>query len=141
MVEITPRLGDFAGDWDVRRIITDHRGGPNGRFAGSARFSAHPDGLTYSEIGELLLGDHPPFKAERQYLWRADGDRITVEFQDGRPFHSFDPSAPNADHWCDPDTYRVTYEFSDWPNWRSVWDVTGPKKAYEMITEYTRPNQ
>ena len=32
-------------------------------------------------------------------------------FPDGRPFHrmSFTPEANLDQHWCDPDTYRVTY--------------------------------
>ena len=32
--------------------------------------------------------------------------------------------------------YRVRYDFSDWPDWRTIWHVTGPRKAYEMVSHY-----
>ena len=51
--------------------------------------------------------------ASREYLLQpADRpDALDVFFDDGRPFHrmSFTPEANLDRHWCDPDTYRVTY--------------------------------
>jgi len=131
-------LDDFVGEWAIERSITDKRGGPNGRFRGTAEFLADAKGLNYSESGHLILDGQSPFKAERRYRWRVVKGTIAVEFPDGRAFHSFDPASPTASHWCDPDTYDVTYDFDLWPVWRSVWDVSGPKKAYQMITDYTR---
>ena len=131
-------LRSFVGTWRVSRTILDHGAGPDGRFVGTAIFSDAQDGLIYNETGELTLDGLAPFKAERRYLWRSTESVIAVSFADGRPFHSFDPDMPEATHWCDPDTYHVTYDFSAWPVWTSIWDVQGPKKAYQMVTSYER---
>ena len=59
-------------------------------------------------------------RAERRYLWR-DGGAGTIEvfFDDGRFFHRFDAEdhVPGATHACDPDAYRVRYDFRAWPRW------------------------
>ena len=51
--------------------------------------------------------------ASREYLLRpADTpDVLDVYFPDGRPFHrmGFAGQTNQDEHWCDPDTYRVTY--------------------------------
>ena len=64
---------------------------------------------------------------------------IAVFFADGRAFHRFVPAADTveADHWCDPDTYKVRYDFSRWPVWQAEWRVTGPRKDYVMQSVYT----
>ena len=43
-----------------------------------------------------------------------------------------------AEHWCDPDMYRVGYDFSAWPEFAATWEVAGPKKAYRMVSRYRR---
>jgi hypothetical protein len=48
-------------------------------------------GLVQEEIGTLHYGDAPPIRAERRYLWRAEGDRLAVFFEDGRAFHRLGP--------------------------------------------------
>ena len=131
-------LEDFVGAWQIERNILDKCAQANGRLTGTATFAPSENGLSYFESGLLELPGHTPFQAERRYQWRFIDDEIVVEFQDGRPFHRFDPGSPSASHWCDPDTYNVKYEFSSWPKWRSIWDVSGPKKDYQMITTYTR---
>lgn len=135
-------LSDFAGRWSVTRRITDHSGGPYGRFEGHAMLTpGQTTELLYAETGQLRLGDMPPFQAERRYLWRADGSAIATFFEDGRPFHRIALGAAEAHdlHDCPPDTYRVRYEFGAWPDtWTAFWDVTGPRKDYSMISEYQR---
>ncbi|MEO0752522.1 MAG: DUF6314 family protein [Pseudomonadota bacterium] len=132
-------LSDFEGTWRITRTIDD-RLGPPGRFEGNAHFAPDAHGLHYSETGQLTLGDGPSFQATRTYLWRADGPLIEVLFPDQRPFHRFDPNTGGAGerHHCDPDIYDVIYDFSDWPNWTTTWDVTGPRKDYTMRTTFTR---
>lgn len=131
-------LNDFVGVWTMDRRITDTRGGPNGLFYGIATFNPKGAGLAYVETGTLLLEGQAAFKAERRYQWSFTDDKISINFQDGRAFHSFDPAAPAASHWCDPDTYHVKYNFDAWPVWQSTWSVSGPQKAYQMITQYVR---
>lgn len=136
--DVTLRLADFEGHWTVQRRITDHRAGSTGWFEGTARFQPDGEELIYSETGLLHLPGQPAFRAERRYLWANNGPLLQVSFEDGRPFHSFDPANPDATHWCDPDTYAVRYDFAEWPVWHSTWDVSGPSKAYQMVTTYTR---
>ena len=131
---------DFEGRWRIVRRIEDRRAGQTGAFEGEAAFSPVPGGLRYSEAGQLRLGTGPAMQATRAYLWAFDGARVQVAFDDGRPFHAFSlAEAAEADHWCDPDDYRVAYDFSAWPLWRAVWTVSGPRKEYVMDSVYTRP--
>jgi len=131
-----PELWDFEGDWQVARRIEDALSGQEGRFEGNARFVRDGVGLRYSERGVLTLGG-ASMEAERVYLWREGAGGIEVLFDDGRAFHRIDGSAEAA-HWCDPDQYDVTYEFSGWPEWSSRWRVKGPRKDYVMVSEYYR---
>ncbi len=133
-------LGDFEGVWRVERRIEDARG-PGGRFEGRAVFA--PDGtggLAYDEEGALVLEGQGPVAATRRYLWRPDGaGRVEVLFADGRAFHGFSlADGAKAEHWCDPDHYRVAYDFAAWPEWRAEWRVSGPRKAYRLWSRYRR---
>lgn len=130
MTRPAPKLADFEGDWSIARHIDDHHSGQKGHFHGTARFRAVPEGLAYHEAGLLTLGQALPLTAMRDYLWRWSAGRIHVDYADGRPFHDFDPADPLAHHACDPDDYRVRYEFGGWPHWTADWSVTGPRKDY-----------
>jgi len=135
---MAPRLSDFAGEWRISRVIR-HENAPEARFSGTAWFTPEADALNYRETGELVLPGAVPMRAERCYTWRPEGQEIAVFFEDGRPFHRFDPAAPSAHHWCDPDDYRVVYDFAAWPAWRAEWRVRGPRKGYIMVSDYSRP--
>lgn len=132
-----PQLSDFRGVWMLSRRIVQSNG-PEGRFTGQAVFTPEGAGLRYHEAGQLELAGAAPLQAERAYLWQAEGAQIVVRFADGRAFHRFDPEAPAAAHWCDPDDYRVRYDFALWPDWSAEWRVTGPRKDYVMISRYSR---
>lgn len=131
-------LRDFVGRWRIERRIDDRLAGATGRFTGAARFTPTADGLSYREEGCLRLGAGPQVLAVREYLWAEDRGLIVVRHGDGRPFHAFDPAAPEARHWCEPDDYRVRYDFSAWPAWRAEWTVRGPRKDYTMESLFTR---
>jgi Family of unknown function (DUF6314) len=132
------RLADFTGRWRITRQIDDHHAGVAGQFAGWAEFVAGGDGLVLTETGRLCYGGAAPMRAERRYIWRADGPGVAVFFADGRPFHWFSTAAPEAHHDCPPDTYDVAYDFGAWPCWKSRWAVTGPRKDYVMQSRYDR---
>ena len=91
--------------------------------------------MIYTETGLLELEGHAPLQARRRYIWQDD---LSVCFEDGRLFHHVPPSGGPAQHWCDPDMYRVLYRFARWPYWETVWRVTGPRKNYAMVTRYFR---
>lgn len=136
------RLEAFEGEWAVERSIEDVRAGRRGRFTGRAAFRpAAGGGLDYREEGTLAFDGAAPMAASRDYQWRdGGGGVIEVRFDDGRFFHRFLPEErePADVHLCDPDTYRVRYDFGHWPLWRAEWRVTGPRKDYSMVTRYRR---
>ena len=136
---MTPALMDFEGVWRVDRAIS-HRNGPEARFDGQAVFASDNGGLVYREDGHLHMPGQPPIRAERRYLWRVgQAGGIDVCFDDGRAFHRIGVGGvPEDRHYCDPDIYDVTYDFSAWPVWTSHWEVSGPRKDYTMVTRYSR---
>ncbi len=122
------RLADFLGTWALEREIRD-ADGSTGVFEGRAVWTVEAPGALCHESGTLSLPGQGRFHAERRYRWDAD---LLVYFEDGRPFHQVPPMGGTARHVCDPDLYIVTYDFADWPRWRTVWRVTGPRKDYRM---------
>ncbi len=127
-------LRDFKGIWDLQRQI-EHRDGTRARFEGQALWKADDDGLCQQETGALRIGENPPIKAMRRYLWRPD---LSVHFDDGRFFHKVPPLGGKAGHWCAPDQYDGSYDFSRWPDFEVTWQVTGPRKSYRMHSRYRR---
>lgn len=125
-------LADFEGTWNLTRQIT-HDTGARATFDGRAIWTPDAQGMQYRESGQLKMPGSPAMQAERRYLWR---DPLEVYFADGRFFHQIPAMGGTAQHWCDPDTYLVQYDFEAWPAFSTVWQVTGPKKAYEMISHY-----
>ncbi|MFD1341778.1 DUF6314 family protein [Litorisediminicola beolgyonensis] len=133
-------LLDFAGTWKFSRKIHDRLSHQVISVDGTARLEPDAEGLGYSEESVMHLADHAPMHGTRRYLWRHDGAEVAVYFADGAPFHRFalGQATPEAAHWCDPDSYAVTYDFADWPVWRTTWTVTGPRKDYLMETLLAR---
>lgn len=127
----------FEGEWRITRVIHDRTGGPEGRFAGVARFSIAGPDLDYREEGELRLGG-AVFRATRAYRWVPGSAGVEVFFADGRFFHGFAWDSAAAEHLCGADLYRVRYDFGRWPVWEAVWEVQGPRKDYVMRTQYAR---
>jgi hypothetical protein len=134
-----PELADFQGAWRLDRVIRQ-ADGAEAVFSGRARFTPVAAGLAYEEAGQLIIAGQMPMQASRSYLWRTAGRRIAVDYADGKAFHDFDPVLPAAEHFCDPDTYLVRYDFAGWPAWRATWWVTGPRKDYLLISNYKREN-
>ena len=115
-----------------------HEGAAPARFVGEARFVRLAEEWAYREEGHLFMEGHAPMQAERAYIWRVRPEGgIDVFFDDGRFFHSITGTG-QAEHWCAPDMYEVTYGFEDWPEWTATWQVHGPKKAYRMESRYVR---
>lgn len=135
-------LKDFAGCWRIDRLIRDARAGCTGRFTGDAVFEPEGPTLYYRETGELRLHG-AAMAAEQKHVWRQEGNRICVAFSNGRPFHQFElaVATPRARHDCPPDLYRVIYDFGCWPEWRTEWRVSGPRKDYTLATRYRRADQ
>ena len=107
---------------------------------GQATFAPNGAGLRYVETGTLTLATGARLQAERSYLWDVNGVDINVRFADGSPFHRFTPdgAAKGTSHLCGADLYNVTYDVTRWPDWSATWAVTGPRKDYVSVTQYTR---
>lgn len=126
------------GRWSVQRTLADRAAGTRGTFAGVVTFSETDDdgALRFHEEGTVRWpaaeGETFTGPATRDYVLRPTGspDAMDMEFPDGRPFHrmSFTPDASQDRHWCDPDTYRVTYMLAGPDEFSYAWDVTGPRK-------------
>ncbi|XDA99901.1 DUF6314 family protein [Sulfitobacter sp. LCG007] len=125
-------LAEFEGHWRLNRQIF-HSDGPDAAFEGEAAWVPDGANLLYIETGLLSIDDGPSLRAERQYLWKPD---LSVWFTDGRFFHKVPSRGGETEHWCDPDRYRVLYDFTDWPSFQVEWTVTGPRKDYHMISDY-----
>jgi len=128
------RLQDFEGGWVFSRVIT-HADGRVAEVSGRALWCPEGAALACHETGEMRMAGFPPMQVERRYLWGAD---MAVHFADGRFFHTVPANGGGAAHWCDPDQYDGSYDFSDWPLFRVAWRVRGPLKDYRMTTHYRR---
>lgn len=127
-----------AGRWSVQRTLVDRAAGTRGTFAGVVTFSETDDdgALRFHEEGTVRWpaaeGGTFTGPATRDYVLRPTDspDAMDMEFPDGRPFHrmSFTADASQDRHWCDPDTYRVTYSLTGPDQFSYAWDVTGPRK-------------
>ncbi|MFT6024776.1 MAG: hypothetical protein ACI9PY_002908 [Ascidiaceihabitans sp.] len=132
---MTRVLSDFIGRWTIARQIS-HVGAGTAVFSGHADWTPSHDGLNYLETGVLEIAGHPAMQSQQSYRWEAD---LNVYFADGRFFHKVPATGGMTQHWCDPDAYSVDYDFADWPNWSTRWQVQGPRKNYQMTTQY-RPD-
>lgn len=132
-------LDQLEGRWRLARRIVQ-ADGSEGALDGTCTFRRAGHRLIQEEEGLLRLPlDGPALRATRRYVWTAGTGRLEVLFEDDRPFHTvpLGVARPEATHLCPPDRYAVVYDFSAFPDWRSVWQVEGPKKAYAMTTDYS----
>ena len=127
-------LSDFAGRWKIERDIKP-ASGPAARFLGHAEWTAEDGLMHYIEKGNLEIAGQTPMVAERRYRWDAD---LNIYFDDGRFFHQVPALGGDAAHWCDPDQYDATYDFTNWPRWSCTWRVRGPRKDYTLHNQYSK---
>jgi hypothetical protein len=127
----------LLGSWSVERTLWDRSSDARGTFTGVVRFSPNDDGgLAFHEEGTMHwptpAGDTFTGPASRDYVLHptAVPDAMDMMFPDGRPFHrmSFRDESSQDEHWCDPDTYRVTYALRGPDEFSYAWDVHGPRK-------------
>jgi hypothetical protein len=131
-------LWSFEGAWRLERRIEHASGQGNARLSGMARFLRSGGALLHEESGTLSIDGvaGPGMQARRRCLWTPEAGGIAICFEDGRPFHIIPLGIldPEATHFCSPDRYTVRYDFSRWPEWSTVWRVSGPRKAYVMTS-------
>lgn len=125
-------LWALEGRWTLSRKIA-HVTGQIDQLAGETVFARAGPRLIQDEMGTLETANGR-FSATRRYVWAERAGRLEVSFSDMRPFHTIPlrEVRPETVHLCDPDRYHVAYDFSDWPRWKTVWTVEGPRKSYVM---------
>ena len=128
------QLADFEGAWQLTRRVTE-AGGRVTEVTGRAVWRRQGAGLVCEETGEMRVPGHAPMQVVRRMLW---GPGLSVAFEDGRPFHDVPTEGGAVSHWCAPDRYDGHYDFSRWPEFRVEWRGRGPRKDYQMVTDYRR---
>jgi hypothetical protein len=140
----------LLGSWSVERTLWDRSSDARGTFTGVVRFSPNDGGgLAFHEEGTMRwpTPDGGTFTgpANRDYILHAtaDTDAMDMTFPDGRPFHrmSFRDESSQDEHWCDPDTYHVTYAFKGPDEFSYSWDVHGPRKDQLLVSVLRRLEQ
>ena len=140
----------LLGGWSVERTLWDRSSDARGTFTGVVRFSPNDDGgLAFHEEGTMRwptpAGGTFTGPASRDYILGPTdtSDAMDMTFPDGRPFHrmSFRAEASQDRHWCDPDTYRVTYSFRGPDQFSYSWDVEGPRKNQLLASVLHRLGQ
>lgn len=127
-------LTDFEGRWRLEREIV-HDDGTRAQFVGTADWQPEGRGMRCTEQGTMCIEGTAPMAAQRVYLW---DEALQVFFDNGRLFHKVPPAGGDTGHWCDPDQYDGSYDFSRWPDFSVTWAVRGPRKAYRMVSRYSR---
>lgn len=133
-------LGPLNGRWILTRRIL-HADGTENRFEGIATFTPSGRQMTCDEEGLLSgLPGTGAIRATRRYIWIEGNGQIEVLFHDMRPFHMIPlgEARPGTTYDCPPDTYDVSYDFTDLSCWRATWRVEGPKKSYVMESEFRK---
>lgn len=144
----------LPGVWRIDRRLHDARARQDGVYVGTATFLLEGEGLSWTERGELRLGDYvgsatrvmhvvpaaAAAAAARPGAAQRSAAPWEVRFDDGRPFHPLDlrgGSCP-VDHPCGEDHYsgwvRVEAEDLMVVSWR----VVGPRKDHTILTRYSR---
>ena len=127
----------LEGPWQMVRIIENVPEGVIGEVWGQAEFLFDGEGLTCLEDGVLRFGG-VDYHTGRNSLWRfREGDKIEVQYEDGRPFHDFLAREPIALKIDGDAVYEITYDFQP-STWISRWEMQGPGQRYMMTTRYRR---
>jgi hypothetical protein len=125
---------DFAGKWQVRRIVIDHLNRTRHDFTGSATITT----TSIVEQGELQIGK-TAIEASRAYQLAMNDDGIVASFPTGREFIRLGlANRQTVHHHCGADSYSGRFFFRNQAWWAEFWRVSGPRKRYSSLTRYRR---
>lgn len=128
---------DLLGDWVLRRHVDDRRAGVDGLVTGTTTLtSTGPDEVRWDESGTMTFDGRTVPVSRTLHVRRADDDRWTVLFADGRPFHDW-VWGERVDHTCAPDDYTGVLA-GDADRWTVRWEAHGPAKDYVLDSELRR---
>ena len=128
---------DLLGDWVLRRRVDDRRAGVDGIVTGTTTLtSTGPGEVRWDESGTMTFDGRTVPVSRTLHVRRADDDRWTVFFGDGRPFHDW-VWGERVDHACAPDDYTGVLA-GDADGWTVRWEAHGPAKDYVLDSELRR---
>lgn len=154
---VADALAYLAGEWTVRRELSDRMSGGSGRFTGRAEFREDGgddaggaceedhgagEGGAWLHVEEGVLewgGTHRAAGRTLRLLPEPDGT-ARVFFADGRPFHDLDlrDGRWTAPHHCGADYYEGRFTVVSPDEWRLRWTVRGPAKEQTLDSVYRR---
>lgn len=131
----------LTGAWRLSRRVSGQA-----EMSGTAVFAPEGEGLRYHESGELQLPDGQKLAFSRNYLYRFVEDRIEIMFDEPEPrlfqsvklIHSAGQITGQGFHNCPPDVYVSVYRFSLPTDFSIVHRVDGPRKSYDIESDFTR---
>lgn len=129
----------LLGRWSLDRLIQDRYAGQDLRVIGTTELTLEQDGrIRWFDAGTLRRGNTTTPVQRTSYLVR-DGADWQVTFEDGSPFHPWQPGN-DVEHPCAADLYRGRVDLSvvERGHWYVLWTVSGPEKDYSMTSEMTR---
>ena len=131
----------LSGAWRLDRRVSGQAD-----MRGTAVFT--PDGadLRYLESGQMVLRNGQTLEFSRRYVYRFHPGRMEVFFDEPvlRLFQSVELLGDSAQvigqgfHNCPPDVYASNYRFSLPTGFSITHRVDGPRKSYDIQTEFTR---
>jgi Family of unknown function (DUF6314) len=130
----------LLGSWNMSRRMRDFRLGISGWFEGHANVCVQSGDLILQETGRLRFGAHEADAGQRYVLTLDQPHVARVKRADGSLFHELDLSSGSANilHRCGDDIYRGRYRVLHGDCFFVVWQVTGPRKDYRMVTRLMR---
>ncbi len=127
---------NLPGQWHFERFISDEfmlTGFLNVEKINPSFYKAHESG-TYKNSNEQT------FFRDYQFNWKNECLNISgFNPKDGYvQLHSITDASRIHTHVCKQDIYNFEMKEYDLKSWKSIIAVTGPKKNFEIITNYTR---
>lgn len=154
---------NLIGIWSIKRVLGNY-----GTAEGTAKFtlqnpketilsatSSDENTLVINYREDLQVKYDSNFASQQQgtnventaykeyvYLYDMARDKILKKFTNGNLFYElsidFEKQVANGDHLCEKDFYNASYDFIDPQNFVLTYFVKGPKKDYEIKTEFTK---
>lgn len=134
----------LKGQWHFHRKII-----PHGYAEGMAIFTPvpeNPNRLYYLEQGQFYLHHQQNFKIQREYIYNITENHIMIYHaragQAGEFFiqltFPYETREAQASHLCLKDFYHAQFYFLNEQSFQIDYQVKGPKKNYQIQTQYLR---
>lgn len=128
----------MKGVWVCERKVSN----PDITMHGKVLFKSNTKQSLYEEEGTYFWEDAEHAYFQRQ-TWQWHPPHLKILTHDQRVLHTFDTeSLPilHHTHQCGKDAYEATLHIISDNNWSLAYQVTGPKKNYQTLANFQRPD-